>query len=111
MAAPTASEEKPPPPVAYAAKGRRDPFRPPVREVEAKGGLAIAGMKLVGIVQGRQGPLAMVEGPDGLGYILRPGDAIGEGRVAEIGTDSVTIQAAGLPGQVPTRMVLRLKAE
>jgi len=68
-------------------------------------------MKLVGIVQGRQGPLALVEGPDGLGYILRPGEAIGDGRVVEIGADSVTINVAGWPGQAPTRMVLRLKAD
>lgn len=107
-------EVKPPPSIRYEAKGRRDPFRLPVREVQEKGGqggLKMASLKLVGIVQGRESPLALVEGPDGLGYIIRPGDLIGDARVAEIGQDSVTFNVPGKPGQPPTRMVLKLKTD
>lgn len=106
---PPPPEEKPLPPIAYSAKGRRDPFRQPPRE--DKGGLTVASMKLVGVLQGRQGPMALVEGPDGLGYILRPGETIADGRVTEIGADSVTFSVAGQFGQPPIRLVLRLKAD
>jgi Tfp pilus assembly protein PilP len=110
VALPKEPEEKPLPPIAYAAKGRRDPFRQPVTAIEGKGSM-VASLKLVGILQGREGPMALVEGPDGLGYILRPGEPVGDGRLLEIGTDSVTFSVAGPPGQPPTRTVLRLKAD
>ena len=103
--------KQPPPPISYEAKGRRDPFRQPAGAVATKGGLTIASVKLVGILHGREGPLAMVEGPGGLGYILRPGDLIGDGRVVEVGLDSVTFSVTGLPGQPPTRAVLQLKTD
>ena len=54
----------------------------------------MASIKLVGVVQGSQGPLALVETPDGLGYIVKPGDVVGDGKVTEIGRDSVTFQLA-----------------
>ncbi len=109
---PKEPEVKPPAPVSYEAKGRRDPFQPPTTGIQSKeGGLAVASMKLVGILQGRQGPMALVEGPDGLGYILRPGELIGDGRVAEIGLESVTFSVTGRPGQPPTRTVLKLKTD
>jgi len=111
---PREPDVKPFPPIAYQPKGRRDPFRPPVKEVQEKGGpggLTTASLKLVGIVQGRESLLALVEGADGLGYILKPGDQIGDGRVAEIGPDSVTFTVSGRPGQPPTRTVLKLRTD
>ncbi|MBI4609144.1 MAG: pilus assembly protein PilP [Candidatus Rokubacteria bacterium] len=111
---PREPQVKPLPAIAYQARGRRDPFRPPVTEVQEKGGptgLQTASLKLVGIVQGRDSLLALVESADGLGYILRPGDLIGDGRVAEIGPDSVTFTVPGRPGQPPTRTVLKLKTD
>lgn len=103
-------EVKPPPPIPYETKGRRDPFRQPTTGIEAKGGLALASVKLVGVVQGREGPMALVEAPDGLGYVLRPGDLIGDGRVEEIGLDSVKFSMTARPGQPATRTVLKLTA-
>lgn len=108
-APPKAVEEKPLPPIAYEIKGRREPFRQPV--TEEKGGLQIASVKLVGIVQGPEGPLALVEAPDGVGYILRTGDRIGDARVATIAPDSVTFAVTGRPGQPPTTTVLKLRTD
>lgn len=100
-------EVKPLAPLAYDPKGRRDPFASPVA-VEGPKGLTVASVKLVGIVHGRQERLALVEAPDGLGYILRNGDQIGDGRVVEIGRDSLTFLVAGRAGVPPTSVVRRL---
>ncbi len=98
------------PPKIYEAKGRRDPFRSLVTTEGAKGS-TVASVKLVGIVQGQQGPLALIETTDGLGYIVKTGDVIGDGKVVEIGRDSVTFTVATRPGQAPSRVVLQLKTE
>ena len=95
------------PPLAYDAKSRRDPFSPVSLALEAKG-INVTAAKLVGIVQGRQGPLALVEGPDGVGYILKSGDALGNGRVTAITGTTVTFSVSAQPGQGPTMVTLRL---
>lgn len=95
------------PPLAYDAKKRRDPFSPVSLALEAKG-INVTAAKLVGIVQGRQGALALVEGPDGVGYILRSGDALGNGRVTGITGTTVTFLVAAQPGQGPATVTLRL---
>ncbi|MFQ5828731.1 MAG: hypothetical protein ACE5JD_06200 [Candidatus Methylomirabilia bacterium] len=98
--------------MAYKSKGRRDPFRPlqaPVPPKKVK--LQLYSMKLVGILQGREGPMAVVEGPEGLGYIVKTGDAIAEGRVAKIGTESMTVRVVKRPGAPPTPYVMRLTKE
>jgi hypothetical protein len=95
------------PPLAYDAKSRRDPFSPVSLALEAKG-INVTAAKLVGIVQGRQGALALVEGPDGVGYILKSGDALGNGRVTVITGTTVTFLVAAQPGQGPTTVTLRL---
>lgn len=106
---PQAPEVKPLPPIPYAARGRRDPFRPSPRLESQE--VKLPSVKLVGIVQGRGGLLALVETPEGLGYILRTGDLIGDARVVEIGLDSITLAVTGRPGQPPVRMVLKLKTD
>lgn len=95
------------PPLAYDAKSRRDPFSPISVALDAKG-IDVTAAKLVGIVQGRQGALALVEGPDGVGYILKSGDALGNGRVTEVTGTTVTFSVAAQPGRGPTRVTLRL---
>jgi hypothetical protein len=95
------------PPLAYDAKRRRDPFSPVSVALDAKG-IDVTAAKLVGIVQGRQGALALVEGPDGVGYILKSGDAHGNGRGAEAPGPTVTYLVAAQPGRGPTRVTLRL---
>jgi len=95
------------PPVAYEGKNRRDPFAPVSLATEAKG-INVTAAKLVGIVQGRGATLALVEGPDGVGYILKNGDALGNGRVTAITGTTVTFAVSAQPGQGPTTVTLRL---
>lgn len=110
VAMPKEPEVKPLEPIAYEPKGRRDPFAS-LATAEGAKGLTVAAMKLVGIVHGRQGRLALVEAPDGLGYILRSGDQIGDGRVVEIGRDSLTFSVTPRPGLPATPVVKRLRTE
>lgn len=100
-----------PPPVGpeipkYEAKGRPDPFQP----LEVREGVAspVASAKLTGIVRSARTTLALVETPEGLGYILKPGDTLGDGRLLEIGSDSVVFQVTPKPGSPTNRVVLKL---
>lgn len=109
--APRIPEPGPPlPPLSYEAKNRRDPFVPITPVIEKSGGLNVIGVQLVGIIEGRQ-PLALVEAPGGLGYILKPGDMLGNGRVTAIGPGSVTFAIGGRPGEQDTTVTLRLVRE
>jgi type IV pilus assembly protein PilP len=94
-------------PMAYEAKSRRDPFAPISLAMESKG-INVTASRLVGVLQGRQGPLALVEGPDGVGYILKNGDALGNGRVTGITGTTVTFAVSAQPGQGPTTVTLRM---
>lgn len=110
-AQPAQPEAGPPlPPIPYEAKQRRDPFTPVVVSQGGKG-LQVGSVKLVGIIRGRQSPLALVEAPDGIGYILKPGDTLGDGRVTQIAPDAVTFTVAGPPGQKPSVVTLRLRTD
>jgi Tfp pilus assembly protein PilP len=98
---------RPLPPMAYDAKNRRDPFSPVSLAMEAKG-FNVRVSRLVGVVRGRQETLALVEGPDGVGYILRNGDGLGNGTVTRITDTTVTFAVAAQRGQGPTTVTLRL---
>jgi hypothetical protein len=92
---------------AYEAKGRRDPFI----SLDVGGGpkgLEVATTKLTGIVRGARTTLALVEAQDGIGYILKPGDTLGDGRLVEIGVDTVVFAVAPRAGAQSNRVVLRL---
>jgi hypothetical protein len=95
------------PPLAYDAKGRRDPFAPISLAGESRG-INVTAAKLVGVVRSAEGTLALVEGPDGVGYILKSGDGLGNGRVTGITATTVTFAVAPQPGQGPTTVTLRL---
>ena len=94
------------PPLSYDAKGRRDPFVPIVLAKD-KPGLSILTFKLTGVI-GSRSPLALVEASDGIGYILKPGDTLGDGRVTEITQSTVTFAVAAKSGQAATTTTLRL---
>lgn len=107
VALPKEPQPGPPlPPLSYDAKGRRDPFVPIVLAKD-KPGLSIATLKLAGVIRGRT-LLALVEATDGLGYILKPGDTLGDGRVTEITQNAVTFAVAARAGQAATTATLRL---
>src|SRR5256885_1940404 len=65
----------------YEAKGRRDPFEALDAALGAGGGGSlVTTAKLTGIVRSGRGTLALVETPEGIGYILKTGDTLGEDR-------------------------------
>lgn len=113
-ATPTAEDglQLPPPSQAqYETKGRRDPFEiPGAREGAAS--TTVASAKLAGIIRTAGGSaLALIETSEGLGYILRTGDTLGDGQLVEIDQNSVVFAVASRMAPVPNRVVLRLVSE
>lgn len=110
-AAKAAAEALAPPKPKYQMKGRRDPFENLevlAREQAASPGVSVvASAKLTGIVRG-QIPLALIETTQGLGYILKSGDTLGEGRLIEIGSDQVVFAVPPTPGSTINRVVLKI---
>jgi hypothetical protein len=91
----------------YQSRGRRDPFE--TLEVrEGSGGLTVAATRLTGIIRSNRSALALIEAPDGIGYILKPGDTLGDGRLLEIGSDSVVFAVTAKAGAPSNRVVLKL---
>ena len=94
---------------AYIPSGKRDPFRSPLEELSAEhGGITIGNtgpcnaplcrwdldqLKLVGVISGMSNPMAMVEDPQGVGYVIRRNSFMGKkgGRVTQIKHDSVVV--------------------
>ena len=117
VSAPTTRTESPapvatPPAVggttlSYERKGRRDPFEPVQAVQPGMSSPTIAAAQLKGILRGRT-PRVLVETPDGLGYVLSVGDMLGEGRLIEIGADSVVFSVPARSGSATDRVVLRL---
>ncbi len=81
---------------------KRDPFRPPPRELgssvnqqcsEPLCQFELDQLKLVGVVTGIANPFAMVEDPQGRGYIVRRSSRMGRqgGKVTQILRDSITV--------------------
>jgi hypothetical protein len=94
----------------YDPRGRRDPFE--TLEVrEGASGPTVASARLTGIVRSGQGLLALVETADGLGYILKPGDTLGDSRLVEIGPDSVVFRVPTRAGSTTDRVVLKLPGD
>ena len=94
----------------YDPKNRRDPFMS-LEVTSGPKGLEVATTKLTGIVRGAGTTLALVETQDGIGYILKPGDTLGDGRLVEIGADNVIFAVGVKPGSSSTnRVVLKLAA-
>jgi len=88
----------------YNPAGRRDPFAPIIVRATAPGPKLtdrpplerynVYEFKLTGIIWGGFGYNAMVEGPDGKGYFVRPGTAIGlnRGTVKKITQDTMVVE-------------------
>ena len=93
----------------YEDKGRKDPFTE-VSISATTGGLAVSTTRLTGIVRGRRSTLALLETQEGIGYILKPGDTLGDGRLMEIGADNVVFAVGPKPGTPAQRVVLRMAA-
>lgn len=105
----------------YEAKGRRDPFRPliAIRTAKDQGrvrtGLAaleISELKLAGIIWEQRGSYALVEAPNGAGYVLRVNDTVGgDARVAKITPQAVIFEVkAGVgPKQLTSGRTVELR--
>ena len=93
--------------LTYERKGRRDPFEPIQAVQSGVTSPTIAAAQLKGILRGRT-PRVLVETPDGLGYVLSVGDMLGEGRLIEIGADTVVFSVPARSGSATDRIVLRL---
>jgi len=107
---------------SYNPKGRPDPFVPLVlaqeRKEAEKGrkGLQVGQLKLSGIVWDKKKEyVALVEAPDGLGYVLKVNDVIGSSaRVARITPTSAIFEVKEKPylAESKVRQVeLKLKKE
>lgn len=99
--APAAASPSAPAGFTYDPRGRRDPFRPLVvvraPTARPKTGLASldpAELKLTGIIWDQRGfYYALVEAPNGLGYVIRTNDVIGEeARVTKITPEGMTLE-------------------
>jgi hypothetical protein len=91
----------------YDAQGRRDPFE----SLDTRAGSdrsTVASARLTGVVQSTPTAFALVETADGIGYILKPGDTLAEGRLVEIGRNMVVFSIAPKPGAKSNRVVLKL---
>lgn len=85
----------------YDPQGRRDPFQSlvgpapkiqPGQRPPGVPGFLIDEMKLQGVVRTRQGLVAMVNGPDNKGYLIRVGDKVLDGEVIRITQGSVVFR-------------------
>lgn len=84
----------------YDPQGRRDPFqsligpRPALQGQRPPGvpGFLVDEVKLQGILRTRQGPMAMIDGPDNKGYRIRVGDKLLDGEVIKITPSSVVFR-------------------
>jgi type IV pilus assembly protein PilP len=94
---------KPPPPenYAYDPAGRRDPFmnllgsganQPTSRKGEGPSGIAVAEISVRGVLQSRNGLIAMVQGPDNKTYIVHQGDKLLDGSIKTITTQGLIIE-------------------
>ena len=94
----------------YEPGGRRDPFE----SLEIKVGsdrATVAAAKLTGVVRSGANSLALVETSDGIGYILKTGDTLADGRLIEITANTAVFALAPKPGSPTNRVVLRLPSD
>ncbi len=89
----------------YNPVGKRDPFRSPVEDVRAVQTLSNAScneplckfdidqLLLVAVVSGDANPVAMVQDPQGRGYLVHRNSKVGKqgGKVSQIFRDSLTV--------------------
>jgi type IV pilus assembly protein PilP len=99
-AAPPKSQEN----YTYDPSGRRDPFinllgtGTDTRQVSKKGegtaGMTVAEISVRGVMQSRNGLIAMVQGPDNKTYIVHPGDKLLDGAIKSITPQGLVIEQA-----------------
>ncbi len=112
----------------YSSAGKRDPFRSFLAEFSAQanslvtrcatplGRYEVDQLKLVAIITGLEDPVAMVQAPSGVGYVLRRGACLGKNggvvtvvRTGEVVISESVIRADG--SRDTTQTVIRLPKE
>jgi type IV pilus assembly protein PilP len=83
---------------SYNPEGRRDPFvslvgrgNDPKQAAHAAGipGLLVNEVTVKGVIRGRSGYIAMIQGPDNKTYIVHSGDRLLDGSVKSVSQDGV----------------------
>jgi Tfp pilus assembly protein PilP len=85
---------------SYDPAGRRDPFMnllgtgggPTSRKGEGPSGIAVAEISVRGVLQSRNGLIAMVQGPDNKTYIVHQGDKLLDGSIKTITAQGLVIE-------------------
>jgi type IV pilus assembly protein PilP len=104
-AAPAPAAPAPDAEIAYSSVGKRDPFKSFVGDLRLTTGAVVTRcstplgrfeldqLRLVAVITGLADPLAMVEGPNGVGYSVRKGACIGKngGVVTTVRTGEVVV--------------------
>ncbi|HOK23127.1 MAG TPA: AMIN domain-containing protein [Candidatus Hydrothermia bacterium] len=72
----------------YSSRGKKDPFEPEVIEGEEEL-LNVSEAKLLGIIRSEEGNVALLQDRRGVGYVLKEGDKVRNGRVVRIESDRV----------------------
>lgn len=95
----------------YNIKGRRDPFVPLIGTDLSRSGkashLSVENLTLIGVLWGDRGYYALVKDGVNQGYILKKGDIVVGGKVAEINREGVTFDMT--QAGVVTKYELRLQ--
>ena len=95
----------------YNVKGRRDPFVPLIGTELSRSGkashLSVENMTLIGILWGDRGYYALVKDGVDQGYILKRGDRVVGGKVAQINRQGVIFEMT--QAGVVTKYELRLQ--
>jgi hypothetical protein len=95
----------------YNVKGRRDPFVPLIGTELSRSGkashLSVENITLIGILWGDRGYYALVKDGVNQGYILKRGDRVVGGKVAEINRQGIIFEMT--QAGVVTKYELRLQ--
>jgi hypothetical protein len=110
VAATTAASALTPTAPKYDSAGKRDPFE----SLESRLGSdrsSVTNARLTGVIHSGGSALALVETSDGIGYILKPGDTLADGRLVEIGPSAAVFSITPKPGTTLNRVVLKLASD
>lgn len=93
----------------YQGEGQRDPFQPLTKKrLIATGQVTvdISDLRLIGVMWGPDGNLALVEDSGGMGYVLRAGDRVAGGRVLSVSQDTVLFELTAYGTRVKVTLKL-----
>jgi len=122
VVAETETLKSPPARSTYDPAGRRDPFKnllagKDAKDKSAPGGIpqmSIDDTTLVGIVKAKQKLTAIVSGPQGFPFFIKPGDKLADGYVLSINDSQVVFRKTnerGIPLMRPKDIIKEINPE